>query len=140
MWVPRPWMDEAMTGAKQRLLVAAIAGLAAMVSACDQQKHPAAAAGQKVDRAADEVAATTKDIAAKAANAVDDAAITAKVKAALFAEPGLKTLQIDVETHDAVVTLTGSVDSDVLRKRAVQIAGALSGVRQVVDKLVVKAA
>jgi len=103
-------------------------------------KHPAAAAGQKVDRAADEVAATTKDIAAKAANAVDDAAITAKVKAALFAEPGLKTLQIDVETHDAVVTLAGSVDSDVLRKRAVQIAGALSGFRQVVDKLVVKAA
>jgi len=116
-------------------LVAAI-GLTA--AACNQDRHPAETAGQKVDRAAHEVAASTKNIAANAASVVDDAALTAKVKAALFAEPGLKTLQIDVETHDAVVTLAGSVDSDVLHKRAVQIAGSLSGVRQVVDKLVVK--
>ncbi len=60
------------------------------------------------------------------------------MKAALFAEPGLKTLQIDVATRDAVVTLAGSVDSEVLHQRAVQIAGSLSGVSQVVDKLVVK--
>src|SRR4029453_14549487 len=106
---------------------------------CNQQ-HPAETAGQKVDRATNEVAATTKEIAAHAASAGDDATITAKVKAALFAKPGLKTLQIVVETHDAVVTLAGSVDSDVLHRRAVQIASALSGVRQVVDKLVVKAA
>lgn len=116
-------------------LVAAI-GLTA--AGCNQDRHPAETAGQKVDRAANEVAASTKNIATNAANVVDDAALTAKVKAALFAEPGLKTLQIDVQTHDAVVTLAGSVDSDVLHKRAVQIAGSLSGVRQVVDKLVVK--
>ena len=82
--------------------------------------------------------AASKDVAAKTANVVDDAALTAKVKAALFAEPGLKTLQIDVATRDGVVTLAGSVDSDVLHHRAVQIAGAMSGVNQVVDKLVVK--
>ena len=118
---------------------ALLAAAALSVSGCDQQRHPADTAGQKVDRAADQVAATTKDVASKAANVVDDAALTVKVKAALFAEPGLKTLQIDVETRDAVVTLAGSVDSDVLHRRAVQIAGSLSGVRQVVDKLVVKA-
>jgi len=128
-----------MIQARGRLLAAAIAGVALMASGCDR-RHPAETAGQKVDRAANEVAVTTKDLAAHAASAVDDAALTAKVKAALFAEPELKTLQIDVETHDAVVTLAGSVDSDVLHRRAVQIAGALSGVRQVVDKLVVKAA
>jgi osmotically-inducible protein OsmY len=118
---------------------ALVAAAALSASGCDQQRHPAEAAGQKVDRAANQVAAATKDIAANAANVVDDAALTAKVKAALFAEPGLKMLQIDVETHDAIVTLSGSVDSDLLHRRAVQIAGALSGVRQVVDKLVVKA-
>ncbi len=117
---------------------ALIAAVGVTASACDQ-RHPAETAGQKVDRTTKEVASTTKNIAANAASVVDDAALTAKVKAALFAEPGLKTLQIDVETHDAVVTLAGSVDSDVLHKRAVQIAGSLSGVRQVVDKLVVKA-
>ena len=116
-------------------LIAAV-GMAA--SSCDQ-RHPAETAGEKVDRATNEVAAKTKNIAANAASVVDDAALTAKVKAALFAEPGLKTLQIDVETHDAVVTLAGSVDSDVLHKRALQIAGSLIGVRQVVDKLIVKA-
>jgi hyperosmotically inducible protein len=124
------------------------AAVALIATGCDQ-KHPAQSTGQAIDRAADtagqkidragkEVATATKDVAAKTANVVDDAALTAKVKAALFAEPGLKTLQIDVETHDAVVTLAGSVDSDVLHKRAVEIAGAMSGVSQVVDKLVVK--
>ena len=129
-----------MTEVRKRLLCTAIvAGIALIASGCNQEKHPAETAGQKIDRAASQVATNTKTIAATAANAVDDAALTAKVKAALFAEPGLKTLQIDVQTRDAVVTLAGSVDSDVLRQRAVQIAGALSGVRQVVDKLVVKA-
>ena len=118
---------------------AALIASVALTAGCDRDQHSAQTAGQKIDRAGNQVAATTKDIAAKATNAVDDAALTAKVKAALFAEPGLKTLQIDVETHDAVVTLAGTVDSDVLHRRAVQIAGALSGVRQVVDKLVVKA-
>ena len=118
---------------------ALIAAISLTAAGCNQERHPAGTAGQKVDRAASEVAATTKNVAANAANVVDDAALTAKIKAALFAEPGLKTLHIDVETRDSVVTLAGAVDSDVLRRRAVQIAGAMSGVRQVVDKLVVKA-
>ena len=117
---------------------ALIAAIGMTASGC-QERNPAETAGQKVDRAANEVAATTKSVAANAANVIDDAALTTKVKAALFAEPGLKTLQIDVETREAVVTLSGAVDSDVLKQRAVQIAGAMSGVRQVVDKLVVKA-
>jgi osmotically-inducible protein OsmY len=133
-------MEEAMLMGWQCLRGAALlAAVAPTATGCDQDRHSAQTAGQKVDRAANQVAARTKDLAANAANVVDDAALTAKVKAALFAEPGLKTLQIDVETHDAVVTLAGSVDSDVLHRRAVQIAGALSGVRQVVDKLLVKA-
>jgi osmotically-inducible protein OsmY len=84
------------------------------------------------------MAAATKDATAKTADAADDVAVTTKVKAALFAEPGLKTLQINVDTKDAVVTLEGSVDSDTLRQRAVQIASSTNGVKQVVDKLVVK--
>jgi hypothetical protein len=132
-------MEEGMLMGWQCFRGAALVASVALLAGCDQDRHSAQTAGQKVDRTANEVAATTKDIAANAANVVDDAALTAKVKAALFAEPGLKTLRIDVETHDAVVTLAGTVDSDVLHRRAVQIAGAMSGVRQVVDELVVKA-
>lgn len=112
--------------------------LAVAAAGCDQ-RHPSETAGQKLDRATQEAAASTKEAASKTAAALDDAAITAKVKAALFAEPGLKTLQIEVDTREAVVTLAGSVDTAELRDRAVKIAGSLNGVRQVLDKLVVKA-
>ena len=90
--------------------VALCAGFALAAVGCDQ-RHPSETTGQKLDRATQDVAATTKDAAVKTAAALDDAALTAKVKAALFAEPGLKTLQIEVETHEAVVTLSGSVDN-----------------------------
>ena len=119
--------------------LALCAALALAITGCDQRK-PGETAGQKLDRATQDAAATTKDAAAQAGAALDDSAITAKVKAALFAEPGLKTLQIEVDTHDSVVTLSGSVDTPELRERAVKIAGSLNGVRQVVDKLVVKSA
>ena len=117
---------------------AVLASLALLVAGCDQPNRSGETTGQKIDRAADKMAASTKEAATKTADAADDAAVTTKVKAALFAEPGLKTLQINVDTKDAVVTLEGTVDSDTLRQRAVQIATATNGVRQVVDKLVVK--
>ncbi len=129
---------------QQTVLITAFACIA-LTAGCDQPNRSADSAaqkldraGEKLDRAGEKLAATTKDVASKAADSADDAALTAKVKAALFAEPGIKTLQIDVETQHAVVTLQGSVDSETLRQRAVTIAGSLSGVRQVVDKLVVK--
>lgn len=75
----------------------------------------------------------------KVAVAADDTTITAKVKAAILAEPGLKSLQIDVDTRDATVTLTGNVDSDAMRDRAKQIAMNTEGVKNVVDNLSVKA-
>jgi hyperosmotically inducible protein len=140
-----------MTNAS-RFAVALLTATAALVaSGCDQQRHAAESTGRQIDRAAQtagerldhaatEATQKSKEAAAKAASAIDDAALTAKVKAALFAEPGLKSLQIDVATHDGVVTLAGTVDTPVLHERAVQIAGALMGVRKVVDRLVVKAA
>lgn len=123
---------------RQGMVLVACAGLALGLAGCDQ-RQPSETAGQKLDRATQDAATSAKDAAAKTAAALDDGAITAKVKAAIFAEPGLKSLQIEVETHDAVVTLSGSVDTPDLRDRAVKIAGSLNGVRQVVDKLVVKA-
>ena len=57
---------------------------------------------------------------------------------AILAEPGLKTLQINVDTNGATVTLSGSVDNADLRERAKQIASSTSGVKGVVDQLTVK--
>jgi hyperosmotically inducible periplasmic protein len=75
----------------------------------------------------------------KIGGAADDAAITAKVKAAILAEPGLKSLSINVDTKGATVTLSGNVASDNLRDRAKQIAMSTEGVKNVVDNLTVKA-
>jgi len=69
---------------------------------------------------------------------VDDTAITTKVKTAILAEPGLRALQINVDTKDAVVTLTGTVDSPPLKERAKEVASNVAGVRSVVDNLTTK--
>ena len=122
---------------KLTILVAALAAATLASAGCEQRSadNPARSVGQ----AAEKMPTSTSQAADKVATAADDTAITAKVKAAILAEPGLKSLQINVDTKGATVTLTGSVDSDMLRDRAKQIAMATEGVRNVVDNLSVKA-
>ena len=118
--------------------IAALAlGIALTGAGCDQ-RNASESVGQKVDRATDKVAATSSNAANKTAEVMDDTALTAKVKAAVLAEPGLRSLQIGVETHDSIVTLSGSVDSTPLKERARQVAQGVAGVRDVVDNLVTK--
>ena len=118
------------------LLVALAAGTLLTVG-CDQ-RAPAGSTTAKMDRAADKIENKVSNAADKTAAVTEDAAITAKVKAAILAEPGLKTLQINVDTNGATVTLSGSVDNADLRERAKQIASSTSGVKGVVDQLTVK--
>jgi osmotically-inducible protein OsmY len=67
---------------------------------------------------------------------IDDATITAKVKASLIDELGLK--QINVESMQDVVQLSGFVDSPGIKARAGEIAGGVSGVKAVENDLVVR--
>ena len=117
-------------------LLALVAGAALMAAGCGDRSSTETA-GQKVDRAADKVAATTDQAAAKAGAAIDDAAITTKVKAAVFAEPGLKSLDINVETRDGRGDARGHRRLARLKHRATQIAQHVEGVRSVSDQLVV---
>ena len=94
--------------------------------------------GKKIDEATDKVGEQMSKQGDKAGMAIDDAAITAKVKAAIFDEPGLKTLQISVDTVKGVVTLSGSVDSEASSDKAKALASAVSGVKEVENRLVVK--
>jgi hyperosmotically inducible periplasmic protein len=71
-------------------------------------------------------------------NYVDDSAITTKVKAALLDDSGLKSFDISVTTDKDVVHLSGVVNNDQLRARATQVAAGISGVRAVVNNLVVR--
>ena len=123
--------------------------LAAGLAACNKQPGPAETAGKAIDQTAADAGKKIGETAEKmgdkmsaqgekTAAAIDDATITTKVKAAILAEPGLKTLQIGVETVDGVVTLSGSVDSQANSEQAKTVANAVSGVRGVDNKLVVK--
>jgi osmotically-inducible protein OsmY len=71
--------------------------------------------------------------------ALDDSAITTKVKSSLLADSTVDALAIDVDTTDGVVSLTGFVDKAQERMRAVQLAESVAGVRRVdARNLVVK--
>lgn len=126
------------------LLAGASMILAVGLAACDKQ-HPAETAGKSIDQTAekagdkmDEASKKLGEQSGKAGEALDDAAITAKVKAAILAEPGLRVLQINVDTTKGVTMLSGSVDSQQSSDRAKEIAGAVAGVKGVENQLVVK--
>jgi hyperosmotically inducible protein len=67
-----------------------------------------------------------------------NAALTAKVKSALAADVGLKTLKIDVDSMGNTVTLKGAVDSAETKKRAEEVARKVDGVATVRNELTVK--
>jgi BON domain len=69
---------------------------------------------------------------------VDDSAITTKVKGAIFTDPALKVLQINVETFKGVVQLSGFVDSAANVEKAGEVARSVKGVVSVKNDLVVK--
>lgn len=69
---------------------------------------------------------------------VDDKVIAAKVKAALVEDPGVKALQIHVETFEGIVQLSGFVDNPEQIIRAGDIARGIEGVKSVKNDLVVR--
>jgi hyperosmotically inducible protein len=75
---------------------------------------------------------------AGAADAVDDAALTTKVKAALLTDPTAKGTQIDVETKDGIVQLNGFVDSTDNKVAAARTASGVEGVKGVDNNLEVR--
>jgi osmotically-inducible protein OsmY len=70
---------------------------------------------------------------------IDDAGITAAVKAKLAGEKISTVTRIDVDTNQGVVALNGTVSSEAMRVRAGQIARDVKGVRDVVNNLKVQA-
>jgi osmotically-inducible protein OsmY len=70
--------------------------------------------------------------------AVDDAVVTAKVKAKLVDDDVTKAYQIEVETFKGTVQLSGSVDSEEARMRATELAKDVGGVKDVKNSLQVR--
>jgi hyperosmotically inducible protein len=74
----------------------------------------------------------------RAGEAVSDGAITAQVKTRLLANTNLPGRDIEVETNDGTVTLSGTVRSDTEKDLAYHIAKDSRGVRNVRNNLRVR--
>lgn len=125
------------------------------LAACDKP-GPAETAGRNIDETADAAGQNMGQAADRmgeaydntvdgmgersdrAGVAMDDTEITARIKSAIFAEPGLDTLQISVDTVSGVVTLTGSVESRSHFDRVTTLAEAVEGVREVKNHIQVE--
>jgi hyperosmotically inducible protein len=69
---------------------------------------------------------------------VDDAAITAKVKAALAGDPRTKAHQVNVETREGAVQLSGFVDNSEAKSTAEELARNVDNVKSVDNEIDVK--
>ncbi len=77
----------------------------------------------------------TAELANRAENALNDGALTAKIKSKMALDDLVQARSIDVTTDSGVVTLRGTVRSAAEHDRAVQLAKETSGVTRVVDHL-----
>ncbi len=128
---------------KARVPMLAALAVAAALTACSKHDDERTA-GQKLDGAIAEAKQAMNDAEMSAKRAADttaqvssDVTITAKVNAALVADDKLKATQINVDTREGQVTLTGQAPDAQSRERATTLASAVDGVKQVNNQLVV---
>lgn len=143
-------------------LVAALAGL--VLTACQRQAAPTTApapdatVGQKLDKAIDrtqeelaKAGEKMKPALEKAGNSLEkagekmveaaknvsatDLGITTAVRAAFVKDPDVRALEVDVDTQDGVVTLSGYARSEAHKAKAQQLAAATQGVKSVNNKV-----
>jgi hyperosmotically inducible periplasmic protein len=92
-------------------------------------------AREKGAELAREAAETTKVAAERTQEVVSEGAITAKIKSKMALDDQVKARTINVDTVGTTVTLSGTVQSEQERERAVRLARETAGITEVVDKL-----
>lgn len=110
-----------------------------------QREGSAEQAGKKIDQAAEKAGVKYEEAkqslgqkTEKAEEYMGDSAMTAKVKAEILKDPILKVFQINVTTTNGVVTLSGTVNSQLGIDRATEVARNIQSVKSVENHLVVK--
>jgi len=123
------------------VLVLLIVVLALVPGGCGSQNTNEAAnsASRKVSEAANTIANKASEVAQNvnrsAGPALNDATITARIKAKLLAD---KVTGTNVDTTDGAVTITGAVASDKQKALAEKHSRETDGVRSVKNELVIK--
>jgi hyperosmotically inducible periplasmic protein len=67
--------------------------------------------------------------------AIEDGRLTTKIKAKMALDDTVNALSLDVDTTGGIVTVKGTVKSEIERQRALALARETNGVTQVVDLL-----
>ena len=103
-----------------------------------QPGAPAATTTEKARETGAAIGEAVATGAVKAQHALDEGALTAKIKSKMALDDTVKALSIDVDTAGTVVTLSGTVHSEAERTKALQLARETAGVTSVVDRLIVR--
>ena len=101
------------------------------------ERDTVATAGRASDRARDvatQVGEKTAQAAKTAQEVLSDGSLTAKIKAKMALDDTVKALDLNVDTVNGVVTVSGRVRTKAERERALALARETNGVRQVVDR------
>lgn len=129
--------DDATAGQKLDAAVAKTEQAGAEAKADAQVAMANAESAMK--QAGQDAKVAASNTADKVGGAIDDAAITTAVNAALVKDKDLSALKIDVDTKAGVVTLYGPAPSASARERATTIAKGVIGVTSVNNQLVISA-
>ena len=92
----------------------------------------------KARQAGAEIGEKTAVAADHAKSAIEDGALTAKIKSKMALDDTLKSRGINVSTDNGVVTLNGDVPSASEHERALQLARETAGVKSVRDQIRVR--
>jgi osmotically-inducible protein OsmY len=104
-------------------------------TAKQQAGRIATGAAARASDAADKLGDSASAAAGKLGDKVGDGALTAKIKSKMALDDYVDAREINVDTANATVTLTGVVTSSDQRDRALRLARETEGVTKVVDRL-----
>ena len=117
----------------RRRVPAFVAALATslVLAACEKSDQ------QKLKTDAEEAGKALKQVGETTGQVIEDAAITAKVKAALLAEKNVRSREVDVETFQGKVVLKGRVPDRAQADLALKVARSVEGVKAVESRIAV---
>ena len=121
---------------KRTLAVITVAGMVFSLASCSKKK-PTTRQERERQRAIEDIKKKATKVLKKTEFAAEDAAITAQVMAKYALDDELKTADIKISTEKKVVYLTGSVPSEVIKKKAEGVARGVKDVVGVSNKLTI---
>lgn len=115
-------------GSLGKLMLAAAFGLSAGAALAAESERPLLLADTHGEES---VMGEARDAMEEAGEETSDAWITTKVKSALLANDATPGMEIEVDTKNGVVMLTGTVATEAQREAAIAEAQSIEGVKEV---------